>query len=122
MEISTLQFEFNYIILIQTITLSIREGYFLGEGDEEGIIEFWGHEIDIEEAVRILRSQLVKVHHLLSGHHGAELLQKGLSVFHVSEAVDYWESGVHPNDGSHRIEFLARDNGGDAVVPASCEK
>ncbi len=62
-------------MFIQNIILLISEGYFFGKGDEKGIIEFWGYEIDVEEAVRFLRGQLVKLHQLLSGHHCTELLQ-----------------------------------------------
>ena len=50
---------------------------FFGEGDEKGVIEFWSHKVDVEEAVRFLRGELVNLQELLSGHHGTKLLQKG---------------------------------------------
>ena len=45
----------------ETIILSICKGYFLREGDEKGVIYFWGYEVDVEEAVGLLRGQVVNL-------------------------------------------------------------
>ncbi len=48
-------------MLSLTIIFSICKGDFLGKGDEKGVIYFWGYEVDVEEAVRLLRGQVVNL-------------------------------------------------------------
>ncbi len=64
----------NIMVYKNDYIINLRRLLF-SEGDEEGVIQFGGYEVNVKEAVGLLRGKLVKLHQPLSGHHGAELFQ-----------------------------------------------